>query len=151
MRREKALRFLIHLVGDLQQPFHVGDNHDRGVNNTEIRFLDHGSNMHRLGDSDPLTWNTRSRDVWVPELAGLDTDQNRATTLRGKVEVWATESLTAARGTYRVPATGQRIKPGERDSLNIEGSGGDFMCLAAGSSSRSSRIVRMARTSAASS
>ena len=37
------------------------------------------------------------------------------------------------------------------DSLKIEGSGGNLMYLAAGSSSRSSRIVRKARTSAASS
>src|SRR5262249_8183894 len=37
------------------------------------------------------------------------------------------------------------------DSLKIEGSGGGLVCLAAGSSSRSSRIVRKARTSAASS
>src|SRR5580693_7309206 len=37
------------------------------------------------------------------------------------------------------------------DSLNIDGSGGDLMCFAAGSSSRSSRIVRKARVSATSS
>jgi hypothetical protein len=29
--RHKALRFIVHLVGDLHQPLHVGDNHNRGV------------------------------------------------------------------------------------------------------------------------
>ncbi len=37
-----ALRFIVHLVGDLQQPLHVGDNHDRGGNHTQIRFFDKG-------------------------------------------------------------------------------------------------------------
>lgn len=32
--RRFALRFIIHLVGDMHVPTHVGDNHDRGGNNT---------------------------------------------------------------------------------------------------------------------
>ena len=63
-----ALRFLVHLVGDMHQPCHVGDNHDRGGNDTQIRFFDRGSNMHRLWDSDLIEWNTRSEDVWLTEL-----------------------------------------------------------------------------------
>ena len=112
--RRKALRFLVHLVGDLHQPLHVGDNSDRGGNDTQIRFFDRGSNMHRLWDSDLIEWNTRSEDVWLAELAELDTPEARAMAMRGTVEEWATESLTAARGAYLVPTTGQRIKPGEK-------------------------------------
>jgi len=112
--RRKALRFLVHLVGDLHQPLHVGDNSDRGGNDTQIRFFDRGSNMHRLWDSDLIEWNTRSEDVWFDELAAPDTPENRAITSRGTVEDWATESLTAARGAYLVPTTGHRIKPGEK-------------------------------------
>ena len=47
--RRFALRFLVHLVGDLHQPMHVGDNRDRGGNNTQVRWFDQGTNMHRLG------------------------------------------------------------------------------------------------------
>jgi S1/P1 Nuclease len=32
--RRFALRFLIHSVEDMHMPMHVGDNHDRGGNNT---------------------------------------------------------------------------------------------------------------------
>jgi len=42
-KRQEALRFIVHLVGDLHQPLHVGDNHDRGGNDTQIRFFDNGS------------------------------------------------------------------------------------------------------------
>jgi len=46
--RRFALRFLIHLVEDLHMPLHVGDNHDKGGNRTQVRFYDRGTNMHRL-------------------------------------------------------------------------------------------------------
>jgi hypothetical protein len=101
--RRFALRFLVHLVGDLHQPLHVGDNSDRGGNDTQIRFFDRGSNMHRLWDSDLIEWNTRSEDVWLAELAELDSPEARAMTSRGTVEEWATESLTAAWAA--IPAT----------------------------------------------
>jgi len=46
--RRFALRFLIHLVEDLHMPLHVGDDHDKGGNRTQVRFYDRGTNMHRL-------------------------------------------------------------------------------------------------------
>jgi hypothetical protein len=50
--RAKALRYLIHFVGDLAQPLHAGDNHDRGGNCTEIRFFAEGKpeNLHAIWD-----------------------------------------------------------------------------------------------------
>jgi hypothetical protein len=37
--RARALRYVIHLMGDLTQPLHVSDNHDQGGNCTRIRFF----------------------------------------------------------------------------------------------------------------
>jgi nuclease S1 len=34
--RRFALRFLIHCVEDMHMPMHVGDNHDRGGNDTQV-------------------------------------------------------------------------------------------------------------------
>jgi nuclease S1 len=112
--RRFALRFLIHCVEDLHMPLHVGDNGDKGGNRTQVRFFDRGTNMHRLWDSDMIEWNTRSEDVWLAELAELDSPEARAMTMRGAVEDWATESLTAARAAYLVPGTVARIKPGQK-------------------------------------
>ncbi len=49
--RRPALRFVVHLVEDLHQPCHVGDNHDRGGNDTQVRWFSRGSNMHRVWDT----------------------------------------------------------------------------------------------------
>jgi len=43
--RRFALRFVIHLVEDLHMPLHLGDNHDKGGNKTQVRFYDRGTNM----------------------------------------------------------------------------------------------------------
>lgn len=38
--RQRALRFVIHLVGDLHQPMHVGDGTDRGGNDVTVIFFE---------------------------------------------------------------------------------------------------------------
>ena len=38
-KRHKALKYLIHLVGDLHQPLHAGDNQDRGGNDLQWNSL----------------------------------------------------------------------------------------------------------------
>ena len=35
--RRFALRFLIHCIEDMHMPMHVGDNHDRGGHDTQVR------------------------------------------------------------------------------------------------------------------
>ena len=37
-KRQKALKYLIHFVGDLHQPLHAGDNNDRGGNGVQVDF-----------------------------------------------------------------------------------------------------------------
>lgn len=112
--RRFALRFLIHLVEDLHMPMHVGDNHDKGGNDTQVRFYETGTNMHRLWDSQIIEHVSDKESFWVEDLAKLDTVENRSAWMKGRVEDWATESLLAARAAYVVPETGQRLKPGQK-------------------------------------
>jgi hypothetical protein len=112
--RRFALRFLIHLVEDLHMPLHVGDNHDKGGNLTQVRFFDRGTNMHRLWDSDMIERAGGDEDFWMADLALLDTSENREEAKKGTVEDWATESLVAARVAYQVPETKKRLKPGQK-------------------------------------
>jgi hypothetical protein len=109
-----ALRFLIHCVEDMHMPMHVGDNHDRGGNDTQVRFFDKGTNMHRLWDSDMIERFSKDEDAWLKDLAILESPQASADAGKGEVEDWATESLLAARAAYVVPEIGGRIKPGQK-------------------------------------
>ena len=108
--RRFALRFLIHCVQDLHMPMHVGDNHDKGGNQTQVRFYDRGTNMHRaLGFRHDRASRGRRRILDGRScLAGHR--ENREAAMKGSVEDWATESLLAARAAYQVPETGKRLK-----------------------------------------
>jgi hypothetical protein len=112
--RRFALRFLVHCLQDMHQPCHVGDNRDRGGNDTQVRWFDIGSNMHRVWDTNIIEWNTRSEDIWLTGLGELDTAVNQAKWMAGTVEDWATESLLAAREAYLIPGTDKRLKFGQK-------------------------------------
>jgi hypothetical protein len=46
-----ALKYLVHLVGDLHQPMHVSRAEDKGGNDISITFMGNDSNLHSLWDS----------------------------------------------------------------------------------------------------
>ncbi len=112
--RRNALRFLVHLVEDLHMPMHVGDNHDRGGNDTQVQFFDRGSNMHRVWDSGIIGRAEPNEDRWLADLVAMDTPEARSKAQAGTIEGWATESLLAAKKAYQDPTTGQRIKSGHK-------------------------------------
>ena len=49
--REAALKFVVHLIGDLHQPLHAADRDDRGGNDTPLTYFGHATNLHRIWDS----------------------------------------------------------------------------------------------------
>jgi hypothetical protein len=112
--RRFALRFLIHCVEDMHMPMHVGENHDRGGNDTQVRFFDRGTNMHKLRDTDMIERVSKDEDFWLMDLAQLDTPEGRQEAMKGTVEDWATESLLAAREAYQMPEAGKWLKPGQK-------------------------------------
>ena len=57
--RLTALVFLIHLVGDIHQPLHAADNHDRGGNDVIVTF--HGQRLNPYGRGN-RPWNLHA--VW---------------------------------------------------------------------------------------
>lgn len=50
-KKIEALKFIVHLVGDIHQPLHVGRIEDRGGNNIDVTFFNRPMNLHALWDS----------------------------------------------------------------------------------------------------
>ena len=95
-------------------PLHVGENHDQGGNDTQVRFFDRGSNLHRSGIPGSSPGPSRTKTAGWPTWSPWTRDEARGKAQAGTVEDWATECLLAAREAYEDPATGQRIKPGAK-------------------------------------
>ncbi len=107
-----ALRFPIHCVEDLHMARHVGDKHDRGGNDKQVRFYERGSNMHRLWDNDMIERVSRSEDHWLRELSVPPSAQSSESISDGTVEDWATESLAGREsGLQRAPRRASGSSP----------------------------------------
>lgn len=67
-KRAQALKWLIHLVGDLHQPLHAGYADDRGGNTVQLRVGRQGTNLHALLDSgllDRRGWRATAYADWL--------------------------------------------------------------------------------------
>tara|TARA_R110002049_G_scaffold93625_1_gene231320 strand:+ start:2800 stop:3570 length:771 start_codon:yes stop_codon:yes gene_type:complete len=52
LEEKKAyLKMLVHLVGDLHQPLHVGTGKDRGGNDEKVTYFNENTNLHTVWDS----------------------------------------------------------------------------------------------------
>ena len=49
-KRQEALKFDIHFVGDIHQPLHAGHGEDRGGNNVAVHFRGELTNLHAAWD-----------------------------------------------------------------------------------------------------
>lgn len=48
--RLEALKWVVHLVGDVHQPLHAEDNDDKGGNLVQVQFFGKGTNLHSVWD-----------------------------------------------------------------------------------------------------
>ncbi len=73
-QRQIALRFLIHLVGDLGQPLHVGRTEDQGGNKITVYWFDKKTNLHALWDEALIDFQQWSYTEYatVLDVAGKD-------------------------------------------------------------------------------
>lgn len=49
--KQEALRFLVHFVGDVHQPLHVGRHADQGGNKIKVTLFNQETNLHSVWDS----------------------------------------------------------------------------------------------------
>lgn len=63
--KKRALWFVVHIIGDLHQPLHVGHPEDRGGNWVEVVFMEELTNLHRLWDEHLIEHQRLSYTEWV--------------------------------------------------------------------------------------
>ena len=93
------LKMLIHLVGDIHQPLHVGIGPDRGGNNVRVMWFRADSNLHRVWDSDMIDDKALSYTE-LAEWADQSTEVERSLWNKGNVRDWANESMSYRKQVY---------------------------------------------------
>jgi nuclease S1 len=135
-RRANALRFILHLVGDIHQPLHAITNGDRGGNCLPVTYFTevpqeddrHGfsPNLHRVWDGDSIRRLMSSRGLAdARALAGRITQPRLPQTVAAaaptaaEVNEWARASNLLARDVaYGRLAVKTAIEPGTAITLS---------------------------------
>jgi hypothetical protein len=113
LARREALRFLIHFVGDLHQPLHAADRHDKGGNNLIVLLDGRRTNLHRVWDEDVVEALGPDPDRVAADIEKTLTPKDKAGFAAGTLADWANESFAVAakqiyahlpsRGPVRLP------------------------------------------------
>ncbi|MEU7143728.1 S1/P1 nuclease [Nocardia sp. NPDC046473] len=69
--RSQALKFIVHFVGDINQPMHAGYARDRGGNEIKVQYLGRNTNLHSVWDSRMLDTRHASDADEVQRLLAL--------------------------------------------------------------------------------
>lgn len=118
----EALRFLIHFVGDLHQPLHAADRHDKGGNSLLVFLNGRRTNLHRVWDENVVEALGPDPDTVAGTIEAGLSPQDKAKMAAGTPAEWANESfIVATKEIYaRIPARGSVRLP--RDYAHRESS-----------------------------
>lgn len=93
------LKFLVHLIGDLHQPLHVGRAEDKGGNDIKVLWHYKKSNLHRVWDSDIIeSWNMSYKEL-TENAKKLSKEQVKFIQ-QGSLLDWTYESQELAKKVY---------------------------------------------------
>lgn len=101
------LKLLVHLIGDLHQPLHVGRLEDKGGNDFQVQWFNEGTNLHKVWDTHLIEGNGMSYTEISQSLPKLNKEE-RKKMQEGTVYDWVEESQDIANEIY------SSVKPGEK-------------------------------------
>ena len=103
-----ALYFLIHLVGDLHQPMHVGREADLGGNKINVFWFNTPTNIHSVWDSKLIDHENYSYTEYTKILNILSKEQKK-NLQRGSLEDWLFETYEIANEIYATVEKGDKL------------------------------------------
>ncbi|KAB2814252.1 S1/P1 nuclease [Phaeocystidibacter luteus] len=97
----EALKSLIHLVGDVHQPLHVGNGEDRGGNDVKVKWFGKSSNLHRVWDTELIDGQQLSYTEYADWIDVASPDQI-SKWQADEIMVWLNESKAMRESVYDI-------------------------------------------------
>ncbi|MEE2566755.1 S1/P1 nuclease [Hyphobacterium marinum] len=98
--RQLALRMIVHIIGDLHQPFHVGSGEDRGGNDVTVVWFDTVTTLHLAWDEDMVEYEQLSYTEMTDWLDARITPELAAEWMDPDPLVWIAESAAVRDSLY---------------------------------------------------
>ena len=103
-----ALYFLIHLVGDLHQPMHVGREEDLGGNRISVSWFNSPTNIHSVWDSRLIDYEKYSYTEYA-KILNILTKEEKKNLQKGSLEDWLFDTYEIANEIYATIEDGNKL------------------------------------------
>jgi hypothetical protein len=103
------LKMLVHFIGDLHQPMHIGQKEDKGGNSIQVEWFGSGTNLHSV-------WDSKMIDDWEMsyiELADNADDlskKQREAIEKGSIIDWVNEVHVVTKEVYKSVKVGENLR-----------------------------------------
>jgi hypothetical protein len=106
--KQFALTFLIHLIGDMHQPLHVGHADDEGGNKIKLSWFDRPTNLHRVWDEHLIEYQQLSYTEYTQALDTASVNEVNQYQ-HGTIKDWMFESNQIADRIYKVTKADDKL------------------------------------------
>lgn len=105
-----ALKILVHLVGDMHQPMHMGHLSDLGGNRTKVKYFGRDTNLHSVWDGSLVeSAHKWSYTEWADQIDLPMKPEQQVLLLSGNVADWARRGVENAAEVYRATPDGTSL------------------------------------------
>lgn len=111
--KQLALKFLVHFVGDVHQPMHMGHLSDRGGNGVKVKFFNRDRNLHGVWDSDILeSGHNWTYSEWQQQIDRATPEESSEIIASMDPDDWGKETFGYATEIYNSTPDGTNISYG---------------------------------------
>ncbi len=102
------LKLLVHFIGDLHQPLHLGRAEDKGGNDFQVRWFNDGTNLHSV-------WDTKMIESYGMSYSELNTNFGAISKKKfkeltsGELMSWVQEGQQLAQQVYNSADQGEKL------------------------------------------
>lgn len=107
-KKQMYLKLLIHIIGDIHQPLHVGYSDDRGGNDVKVSWFNEPSNLHSVWDAKLIDYQQLSYTEYTKAI-NYSTLAQRQLWVKGGLLAWLWDSYQIAESLYRDVKTGDKL------------------------------------------
>ena len=97
------IKMLVHLIGDIHQPLHVGNGSDKGGNDVKVEWFYNKTNLHSVWDSKMINSKQFSYTELAAAVDHVDDKSTIANWLNDDIMVWVAESRALHAQVYDLP------------------------------------------------
>lgn len=103
------LKLLVHFIGDLHQPMHIGRAEDKGGNTIQVQWFGRGTNLHRVWDENMIEEWKMSYLELADNTEDLSKEQIKAIQ-SGSIVDWVHDTHELSKTTYASVEVGENLR-----------------------------------------